>query len=116
MSKNSTKTTAPSTAYPLPWKSTKETYAGHGGDETRWYIRDKDGEIILMDLSQSLAGLLVSKVNTHAALLAALEKCVAALNVAFNYDGDVFGVHHNDTTDAISEAESAIAAARKEQE
>jgi len=32
---------------------------------------------------------------------AALRLAKAALDVAFEYDGDVFGVHHNDATDAL---------------
>jgi hypothetical protein len=33
-------------------------------------------------------------------LEAALRACHASLNVAFDYDGDVFGIHHNAAVDA----------------
>lgn len=38
----------------------------------------------------------------------ALKSCYDALNVAFDYDGDVFGIRHNDSLDAIIMAERAI--------
>jgi hypothetical protein len=41
-------------------------------------------------------------------LLEALKKTVAALNVAWDYDGDVFGMDHNDAVDATSDAEMLI--------
>jgi hypothetical protein len=44
----------------------------------------------------------------NAVLLAALKETLHALNVAWQYDGDVFGVSHNDATDATSNAETVI--------
>jgi hypothetical protein len=39
--------------------------------------------------------------ETASALCALLREMGEALEVAFNYDGDVFGIHHNDATDAL---------------
>jgi len=41
-------------------------------------------------------------------LEAALRKCYDALEVAFDYDADVFGIHHNDAVDASMEAERLL--------
>lgn len=41
-------------------------------------------------------------------LLAALRACSKYLELAFSAEGDVFGVHHNAATDAISTAQVAI--------
>ena len=38
----------------------------------------------------------------------ALRQCYDALEVAFDYDADVFGIHHNDAVDAIMEAERLL--------
>jgi hypothetical protein len=35
-------------------------------------------------------------------LIALIEQMGEALEVAFSYDGDVFGIHHNDATDALA--------------
>lgn len=45
-------------------------------------------------------------------LLVALEAAAAALNVAFDAEGDTFGVHHNDANDALRVAEVLIAKAK----
>ena len=47
----------------------------------------------------------VSKQNRYLSelnqeLITALRACHASLNVAFDYDGDVFGIHHNAAVDA----------------
>lgn len=45
-------------------------------------------------------------------LRAALAGCIKALDVAIERsDGDLFGIHHNDATDAICEARAALAKA-----
>jgi len=41
-------------------------------------------------------------------ILTALEDCVKALEVAFDYDGFVFGLHNNDAVDALCNAESIL--------
>ena len=47
-----------------------------------------------------------------AELVAALRGCLKALDVAFDRsDGDLFGAHHNDATDAMLAAAAAIAKA-----
>lgn len=46
-------------------------------------------------------------------LLAALKTLVPYMDMAFNAEGDIFGVHHNDATDALSKAEALIATASK---
>jgi hypothetical protein len=38
----------------------------------------------------------------------ALKACHDALDLAFDYDGDVFGIHHNDSLDAVIMAERAL--------
>ena len=38
----------------------------------------------------------------------ALRQCYNAIEVAFDYDADVFGIHHNDAVDAIMEAERLL--------
>lgn len=43
-------------------------------------------------------------------LLEALKATVKALNIAFEYDGDVFRRHHNDAVDALNNAEMLLAA------
>ena len=45
-------------------------------------------------------------------LLEALEACVEYLNMAFNSEGDCFGVQHNNATDALSAAEVVISKAK----
>lgn len=45
---------------------------------------------------------------------APLESIVRLLNKAFDYDGDVFGILHNEATDTLSECEAMLAAARSE--
>lgn len=50
----------------------------------------------------------------HAAaptLAEALKACADALDIAFEYDGDVFRKHHNDVTNALMSARAALAAA-----
>ncbi len=42
------------------------------------------------------------------ALTAALSGLVTSVNVAFEYDGDVFGCHHNDAVDNLAAAESLL--------
>jgi len=37
-----------------------------------------------------------------------LHKCYDALEVAFDYDGNVFGIHYNDAVDASLEAERLL--------
>ena len=43
----------------------------------------------------------------NSALLVAIEAKQKALNWAFDYDGDVFGINHNDATDALAFSPSA---------
>jgi len=45
-------------------------------------------------------------------LLEALENVLPALDRAFAYDGDVFGILHNDAVDAYSKARATIDKAR----
>ena len=47
-------------------------------------------------------------------LLEALENVLPALDRAFAYDGDVFGILHNDAVDAYSKARATIDKARRE--
>lgn len=44
-------------------------------------------------------------------LLEALKECTRLLNVAFDFEGDVFRKEHNNTVDAICAASAAIAKA-----
>lgn len=45
-------------------------------------------------------------------MLAALKALVPYMEMAFNAEGDTFGVHHNNATDALSAAEIIIATAK----
>lgn len=45
----------------------------------------------------------------------AMELALSALNVAFEHEGDVFGVHHNDAVDAISLLNAALTKASQVQ-
>ena len=38
----------------------------------------------------------------------ALRQCYDMLEVAFDYDADVFGIHHNDAIDASLDAERLL--------
>lgn len=38
----------------------------------------------------------------------ALKNCVAALDLAFDFEGDVFGSLHNDATDALVSAKKIL--------
>ena len=44
---------------------------------------------------------------THRKLI---EQLLEALDIAYSFEGDVFGIHHNDTVDAIQEAKAYLAA------
>jgi hypothetical protein len=52
--------------------------------------------------------------NSHAELLEALTECSRLLDVAFDFDGDVFRKEHNNAVDAIYAAHAAIAKATGE--
>ena len=41
--------------------------------------------------------------------IAALEAATKFTNIGFDFDGDVFGIHHNDACDALSDYANAIA-------
>jgi hypothetical protein len=64
------------------------------------------------DLWETAHGLVSKERNElkgqNVVLLEALKETLHALNVAWDYDGDVFGVSHNDAMDATSYAEAAI--------
>ena len=50
----------------------------------------------------------------NAELLNALQAIIPILDRAFEYDGDVFGIMHNDAVDAEIQARAAIAKATGE--
>jgi hypothetical protein len=45
-------------------------------------------------------------------LVAALQECAKYLDMAFGYEGDVFGINHNDVVDTLDAAHAAIAKAK----
>jgi hypothetical protein len=63
-------------------------------------FRSMDDRLIALELLQAK--------NRIEELMNALRQCHTALEVAFDYDADVFGIHHNDAVDAIMEAERLL--------
>jgi hypothetical protein len=55
---------------------------------------------------------IMRKIAAAPAMYAALKACLESLRVAMRFDdGDVFGVDHNDTVDAMGLAETALSQA-----
>ena len=63
-------------------------------------IQSMDDRLIALELLQAK--------NCIEELMSALRQCHTALEVAFDYDADVFGIHHNDAVDASLEAERLL--------
>lgn len=45
---------------------------------------------------------------SNAEILSLLKSILPIINKAFDYDGDVFGMLHNDATDVLIDVENAI--------
>lgn len=75
-------------------------------------IADCDFIINASDVNLANAKLIVRAVNSHAEMLTLLERARITIQKAFDYDGDVFGIHHNQAMDDLGEIEAALAKAK----
>ena len=63
--------------------------------------RHREARIVLGDLLSEAADRIEALEDT-------LRQCYEALEVAFDYDDDVFGIGHNDAVDAVFDAKEAL--------
>jgi hypothetical protein len=99
-----------------PWLISK----GHGSSDSTVYARTSSGNprYIARVFGEGFGSRMTKERDANAALIAAapelleaLKLLVPCLEMAFDAEGDAFGVHHNDATDALGGAIAAIAKA-----
>ena len=79
------------------------------------HIYDADAypiAVMLMDAPRNNMQANAALISAAPDLLQALEGALKLINKAWEYDGDIFGIMHNEATDITSMIEEAIARAR----